>query len=411
MSRTKRILTSVLSLILVASYVRPAYAEFRLSDAIEEFGERRFLKPLPTRIKVGPVRVHPLLESKVTYDSNILLENRDAREDIVFNIKPGAIVELPFDKHQVSAGYQADFEIFSKSRDAKQNDQNQNFFALFDFHFPNWYVNILEKLSETSSRSGTTFTERVPRIQQSINPKIGYRWKRTIFEGGFRHLVRDYRRQANDNLDFQVVEWTGVVFYDLFARLKAVLEYQFGQMDYDDNYKRNANINQVRMGFEGELLPNVTAKVRTGMQFRDYEVSSEADYHSWIADVLFEYQVRKNVKLEAFFTREPVEATFGNVNYYLEHAVGGGVEYLFRPQWLVFTTFKFKRQNYAERATLGGQTQFRRDHPLSLDSGIRYDFRDWLSFELAYQFLYRQSNFDVFEYRDHQVSFGTTLAY
>ena len=387
------------------------FADFKLLDAIEEFGEKRYVKPLASRLKAGPVRIHPSLTNQAQYDSNILLASPDPREDVIFNIQPGVILELPIDKHQLAVGYEADFEYFSKRKDGNQNDQNQNFFALADFSFPSWYVNVLENFSETSGRSGTTFTERIPRYDQSINPKIGYRRKRFTFESGFRHFVRDFRRQIDDPFDFQMVEYTGVLFYDLFARLKALLEYQWGQIDYDDNAQRKGTFNQVRAGLEGEIFPNLIAKVRAGPQFRNYRLSSKPDFYSWVANVSLEYRIRKNLKLKTGFSRNAVEATFGNVNFYKEHLLNFGVDYQVRPKWTLFSEFRYFRHHYAERATISPVTAFRRDNHVRSRSGIRYEPQEWLDLVLDYEFLFRDSNFPDLEYTDHRVTLSSNLKY
>lgn len=408
--RTFRIF-SLLLLCLFTGRPFTAYADFKLIDAIEEFGEKRFVKTKPSRLQAGPLRIHPSLRSSVTYDSNILLENDDEREDVVYNIQPGVILELPINRHQIVAGYEADFEMFSKQRHNDQNDQNQNFFALADFRFPSWYINVLERFSETSGRSGTTFTERIPRYDQSINPKIGYHWKRFTLEAGFRHFMRDFRRQVDDRFDFEESAWTGVLYYDLFARLKALVEYQVAQIDYDDNHLRAGTFQQVRIGLDGEPMPNLRVKIRGGLQFRNYEESSEEDFNSFVGDIWAEYKIRPDLKLVARAGREPVEATFGEVNYYLEHRVGLGLEYSPWLRWTLFGGFDYIHHGYSERETLGSQTGFRRDHHFGGRYGLRYLMNDWLELELAYQHLHRRSNFAPLEYTDHKVSLASVLSY
>ena len=386
-----------------------AFADFKLLDAIEELGERRFVKSQPDRLVWKPVRIHPTLRTSVEYDDNILLEKDDPREDVVFNIKPGAVIEVPLGKHQFSSGYEAEFEVFTKNQ--KQNDQNQAFFSLLDLHFPDWYVNILETLKETSSRAGTTFSNRIPRIDQSVNPKVGYRWKRTIFETGFRHFYRNFRKEGNSAFDFHVLEWTEVVYYDLFARLKALGEYQVANIAYPHNHRRDAIVQQARVGLEGEVHPNVTVKFRIGPQFRNYQYTPKPNFNSWVADLKVNYQVRKNWKLNAEAAREAVEATFGDVNYYKEHAIRLGLEYTFRPQWILYTKGGFARHDYAERATLDNRTAFRRDKLATFEAGLRYLMREWLEFQLAYEYLRRDSNFQPFDYSDNRVSLTSALTY
>lgn len=392
--------------------LKPVHADgFKLTDAIEEFGEKRFIRLKPARLHAGPVRIYPSLRTSAEYDTNILLESTDAREDVIFNLKPGVILELPINRHQLAIGYEADIEVFSKSRSARQNDQNQSFFALVDLQFPSWYVNVLERFSETSGRSGTTFTDRIPRYDQSINPKIGYRWKRFTFEGAFQHALIDYRQQVNDAIDNQMVSWTGVLFYDLFARLKALLEYQVAQIDYDDDFTRNGTFQQVRIGFDGELMPNLRAKLKTGVQFRNYDESSEPNFNSWVANIWVEYAMRKNLKFTLTFDREPVEATFGSVNYYLQHSTGFGIEYEPWQKWILFTQWEYARQSYAERATVGTRSGYRRDSNFSTKYGIRYTMNEWMEIETYYQYLRRDSNFSSLDYTDHRFGISTNLTY
>jgi hypothetical protein len=400
-----------LSAVLLTASAGDVRADFKLTDAIEEFGEKRFVKDSPSRIPAGPLRIHPTLRKSITYDDNILFEPEDEREDIVYNIQPGAIIELPIQTHQIAIGYEAEFEIFNKERHHNQNDANQNAFALVDLRFPDWYINVLDYFSETSGRSGTTFTSRIPRFDHVINPKIGYKWNRTTFEAGFQHTTRDFRQQAFDSFDFQVVEWNGVVFYDLFARLKLLMEYKGGQIDYDDNRNRVGTFNQARIGLEGYPMENLLAKVRFGPQFRNYHRNSEKDFNSVVAAIDLEYQFRPDLKLLGKFSREPVEATFGEVNFYTEHFFSGGIEYQFRPQWTIYHETAFFKHHYAERETVGAHTGFRRDNHVALKTGLRYDFRDWWNFDLNYIFLHRNSNFPDFGYNDNRIVLESNLAY
>lgn len=397
---------AVLFLLFPARLLR---ADFKLLDAIQEFGEKRFVKSQTSRLKTGPLRLHPTLRSSVEYDDNILLQSDDPRDDVVFNIKPGVILELPIQRHQIAAGYEAEFEVFTK--DSRQNDQNQNFFALADLNFPSWYVNILEKFSETSSRSGTTFTGRIPRYDQSVNPKIGYRWKRVVFETAFRHFLRDFRRKVDGPLDFHLEEWSEVVYYDLFARLKALAEYQVAQIRYNHASGRDGTFQQVRFGLEGEVLPNITVKVRAGPQFRNYESSARTDFDSWVTSLSVDYQARKDLTLKFAFSREPVEATFQDVNFYKEHSLSTHVEYQMRRQWKLFSGFRYTRHDYGERATVDSQFGYRRDHHAAVEAGVRYTPMEWLELEAAYRFLRRDSNFPDFDYADNRFTLTSTLSY
>lgn len=385
------------------------YADFKLTDSIEEFGEKRYVRPREPRLTAGPLIFHPTLRTEVTYDDNILLEPDDGKDDIVFSVLPGMVIEVPIDVHQIAVGYEADIETFVKRDD--QNDQNQSAFALIDLNFPSWYINLLDRFSETSGRAGTTFTGRIPRFDHVVNPKIGYRWKRMTFEGSFSHITRNFRRQVDDRLDFQMVDWTGVVYFDLFARLKALLEYKVIQIDYDDDFLRNGTFQQARIGLEGQLRPNLEVKAKIGAQFRDYEEEERNDFNSWVTDILFEYHFRDNIKLDLEFAREPVESTFAGSNFYTEHLVRAGVEYDVIPRVQLYVDAAYFKHDYSERSTIGTKTAYRHDHHIQAETGVRYKFREWWQFELAYNYLRRNSNFSLFDYTNNRVTLSSNIYY
>ncbi len=189
------------------------------------------------------------------------------------------------------------------------------------------------------------------------------------------------------------------------------MEYQISQIDYEDNPVRAGTFHQVRAGFVGEPMRNLRVKVRGGLQFRNYGATSETDFSSFVGDIWTEYQMRPDLKFIVRAGREPVEATFGDVNYYLEHRAGFGVEYSPWLKWTLFSSFDFIRHGYKERATLGDQTGFRKDNHIGGRYGIRRLVSDWMEVELAYEHLNRLSNFSGLDYTDHRVSLSSNLTY
>jgi hypothetical protein len=400
-------------LVLTFLFAHPfkALAEYELLDAIKEFGEKRFIDVKPTKLALGPVRIHPTIRSNVEFDTNVYLQEKKGTEDIVWHTSPGVVLELPINRHQIAVGYEADFENFTKTRNHSQNDQNQQFFTLVDLNFPRFYINFLEEFRETSSRAGTTFSERIPRYDNSVHPKVGIRMGRTIFEAAFRHFIRDYRRSIDDSRDFQNVDWTGIVYYELFARLKALAEYKYGQIDYDDNFLRKATINEALLGLDGELMPNLTLQVKVGPHFRNYIESQETDFNSWIGTASFDYEMRENLRFNLTLKRNALEATFGDVNYLKRHLIGLGFEWDVLPRWTLYGRTKYYKDNYSERTTRAGRTGYRRDDHFGWETGLIYRLREWMEFEAGYQFARRDSNFSTFDYTDHRLSLASHLTY
>lgn len=410
-SRMKKKLGCLVLFFLPVLFCDPVllYADFKLQDSIREFGEKRWVQAGPRRLKAGPLRIHPSLRTAVTYDDNVYLTHTKKKSDVIFTVVPGAIIELPIDKHQIALGYEADFETLTIN--SHQNAQNQNFFALADFHFPSWYVNCLERLIHTSDRAGTTFTQRIKRLDQSLTPKFGYKWKRATFEVGYLNFMRRFDQTVYKPYNFNENGLTGVFYYDLFARLKALVDYMWAQIDYPGDHTRKNTINQARIGLEGEIFPELLVKLRIGPQFKDYHLRSRHNFNSWVASAEIEYEMRKNLRFEVGVNREAVEATFADVNYYIENGIHFRTEYTFRPQWVGYLELGWYLNDYQERATIENRSGYRHDNHIMAKPGLRYLFRDWLEFELSYQFFRRNSNFSFFSYGDHQVTFTSLLKY
>ena len=168
----------------------------------------------------------------------------------------------------------------------------------------------------------------------------------------------------------------------------------------------------MRLGLEGEIRPDLFVRLKVGPHLRNYKKSTEVDFNSWVGSLELEYDFRSNIHFELEGYRDAVEATFQDVNFYKQHGIRFLGEYEFQPHWTAFSETEYYRNDYAERATVGRTVaQFRDDNHILTDLGLRYAFREWMEFELAYHFKHRESNFPEFDYTDHRVSLTSSISY
>jgi uncharacterized protein (PEP-CTERM system associated) len=67
--------------------------------------------------------------------------------------------------------------------------------------------------------------------------------------------------------------------------------------------------------------------------------------------------------------------------------------------------------NYPDETTVGTETAKRSDVFFEVGASLRYQMRRWLAFELGYNYLSLDSNFNEFDYQDNRIRASVLLSY
>ena len=192
--------------------------------------------------------------------------------------------------------------------------------------------------------------------------------------------------------------------HQTFPKTKLLVEYDFGQIRYDNTPARDSDFHQLLGGVTGKLTAKTTATIKAGMAFRDYEDASTPNFDTGVvyADIIHKFSEKDALKLAIYRTAN--ESTYQNNNYYKLLDVRGTYDHYFKPRLLGFITGLYQTHSYPRNSTEEGETRKRKDNYYSIGAGFKYYFRKWFTVTLQAEHILRESNFRIFTYQDNLIT-------
>lgn len=352
-------------------------------------------------LKVGEAEITPWGEITVQYDDNVFLEPDNEKDDIIVTLTPGVGLELPFDDHLFTFDYHADINRFTdySSQDATEHyvsgDLELNFQQDLTF-------NIYDDYKRVYDRPSTEDTTRVKRADNTIGIKGKLQKERLGVQLGYEHFTRDYLSEDTyDVYDRNENIYSLVLTHQTFPKTELLLEYDFGQVRYDEDVRSDSDYHQILVGAVGQVTEKTTATVKAGYQMRDYDRDSEPDFDTGVlySELIHKFSNRDALKLS--FLRSAEESTYDVNNYYKIENVTAIYDHYFTAKLLGFVNGLYQINSYPRESTEGTETKKRKDKYYSLGAGLRYYMKEWLTLTLKAEHIARDSNFGVYDYDEN----------
>lgn len=369
-------------------------------------------------LQLGPFRLLPTLGLSLEYDDNILLTPDDELEDFIWHITPGIMVELPSRRYAVRLGYQADILRYMDNTDLDTVHHQ----ALADARVDSTIglgLRLTDRFLITDEFSGfpvPELTQRVERWENTLDAGGEYTLReRFTFDANFRWFMVDYKDDPQfeqfDRDDYTV---SGTVFYRVFPKTSVLGELDYGMVRYDQPVAardRDSDAWRFLVGVKGDLTAKTTALIKVGWEWRDYENNAREDWDGFIAEGNIVWKYRDPSEVRLFGGRANVESLEEGRNYYITNYAGVEVRHFLSDRLLVRVRGLGGLNDYPQDASVGEALPEREDTFFEAGVSVRYQMRRWVALELGYEFLYRDSNFDINDYRANRVKASVLLSY
>ncbi len=356
------------------------------------------------------LEIHPRFGTEYELDDNIFLTDTGKKTDSIFTETVGIGVKAPFGNHRLKFDYDAKFLQFADR--SNQNTQDQSFGVGADMKFTNAYLNVNEKLARTTDRAGTTFTERVPRVQNTVDAILGYKWNRLTLENEYENFVKHYQKSTERSLDYNSNSYSTRAFVDITPKVQIFPEYKFTHYDYERNQGRDGNANAIAAGIRGELLPKTTLFSKFGYEHVSYDGAAEPDVDSFITEIGAGWTPREKTKIDFGWTRTNEQSTFSTANSFVQNLLYVNLKQRLTEKITFSNVFAWTQQDYNERViatSAAGFTGERKDSLIDEDIELAYLFTEWLNGYIRYQFSHRDSQSSLFDYVDNKMIVGMKL--
>ncbi|WP_457578086.1 outer membrane beta-barrel protein, partial [Desulfomarina sp.] len=188
------------------------------------------------------------------------------------------------------------------------------------------------------------------------------------------------------------------------------LEYKFIDVAYDQSTQIDNNSHFIYGGIKWDTTEKLAMLFKVGYQNKKFDDNSlgQEDFDGIAFDLQFTYRYseKTTMSLDMYRTNEETD----NFQASDKTVVGSvfGYKQKFTERLSGSFDFTYENSDYSNLHTVTAED--RDDWTIVLRPAGQYLFRDWLMFELAYQYERRESTDDFFDYDSNSVIFSINLA-
>ncbi len=369
-------------------------------------------------IQAGPFRVHPFLELSGEWNDNIVLAPRDETKDFIWIISPGIFVDLPARQYSLRLAYRADIlrykdeDQLNTTHHTLQGEARVNFTGGLSLSASDEF----KRTTEFTGFPVPELTERIDRNQNLLKAGAEYTVRERIgLALDYSHFWVDYRDEPIfDELDRMDQQIGVTLFFRVLPKTSILGEYDYQWIRYDQDAvarDRDSNSNKFKVGLKGDLTEKTTLIGKVGYEFKNYDNPARDDWRGLIVELEAIYKYQEPSQLRLFGARANFESTFEGNNFFVATYGGVEVRHQLRPRLLLVLTGLIGSNDYPESTTVGTETKERLDRFYQVSAALRYQIRQWLAVEGAYDHLVRDSNFADFDYTNNRVRTTVSLTF
>ena len=364
-------------------------------------GAREFKDINGIRIGQGTLKSGVSLTGQ--HDSNVFLTSNNKKADYISILSPKVLFDLPMgidSRHLFQALYAADMAAFSDY--SGQNYINQNAGLNLNLILPFGYFNVNDDFKDTVDRSSTEFTDQIRRRENRAAVAVGVEINRLTYELAFANFIKRYDDSTYRTLEYNEDVVSGTVYYQLFPKTKALVQYDHGMIDYSRDASRDASYDQFMAGLRGELTDKITGTVKLGYQLRDYDDAGEQGYEGLVSETGIDIAFTERRSLTLKYISKALESVYGANNYYDAHMLSAEFQQKLKGGFSLLLGAGYARNLYPETDTT--LSVKRADTVVSGKSTLRYEVKDNMRVNLGYEHKENLSNIDSKEYVDNLTS-------
>lgn len=332
-----------------------------------------------------------LVSEDLSYDDNIYLTDGNEKDSFISKTQAGVTYANPI----AGSGLELNATALG-GYNAYTEDNGKNGFwnAYANVDVKNDLLKIGDSFLYTSDQANSELTERAKRLNNNF-----YLSAKTSTDKKFGFGV-----VANDSYDYYIDNpWkydltrnrlnAGVqAFYNISSKTSAFVEYVYTNIAYKDNTNNDSDGSAVALGVEGKIAQKVSGVAKVNYVMRDYShdmegYSSYEDLVGYYVALSWNPTERNTVRLSG--ERRFEESVYENNRYFTDTLVSLYGSHKLSDKLTAGLTLAYENMAY-DRANNNGVK--RSDDLFTVRPELDYQFQEWLSAGVWYQFRNRDSN-------------------
>ncbi len=328
---------------------------------------------------------------ELSYDDNIYLTNDNRVGSAISSTKLGALYDLTVPNSSLKGKFSA---IGGYNAYQKHNHKNGFWDALVNADFGNDLFKVGDTFLLTSDPANLEITVRDQRINNKayISYKTSTKNKLSI---GFK-ASDEYEKYTSGGvmtaLDRNRVNAGVGIYYNVSEKTSLLAEYTYTALAYDSNHENNSTGGIAALGIEGKLASKVTGEAKATYNYRNYShdkagCDNYGDLFGYNVSITWEPTTKNLLRLSG--TRDFEEILYPNNRYFVSTGVNLYGAQKIKDKFTVGLTLGYDNLSYPKDDGTGVK---RSDDVYTVRPELNYQFKEWLSAGVWYQYRRRASN-------------------
>ncbi|MFA7062332.1 MAG: outer membrane beta-barrel protein [Pedobacter sp.] len=360
-------------------------------------------------IKLGPVEVHPYLSLRETYSDNIYLTPDNKEHDFITSINPGLFLQLPFRRHVVSLGGSTTLNRYAIN--SSENTTDWSLYGAGDFYFGSRFnLKVSDNYTNSHEPRSQSSTSEIERYQNNTAAtsltyvladisKVQLDYSRTYLK------YRTYGfRSRNEDLV------SAYLYYRILPRTSAFVEYEFKNVGFMDSTSTlDNNVHSGLLGVTWELSERSKGTIKGGYLVKNFDLQSQGSIDDFTASLDISHYFSDYNFMKLAGARTVNESSLQGTRY----SVSTGINGEFTHRFLDRISSTIKASYIEERFSdiVPGDLQIRKDRVVQVGAALQYNFRRWLESSLEYYWRNKDSNIDIYDSTENNISLTIKVSF
>ncbi len=224
------------------------------------------------------------------------------------------------------------------------------------------------------------------------------------------NFILGYEDEINQFLDRVDNGFDLYGYFNYSLKTSFFIEYKFVDVAYDERIEIDNTSNFWYGGIKWDTTEKLGLLFKLGYQDKKYEDTSQGqeDFDGMVYDIQFLYRFSEKtvLELDSYLTNEETDNFLASD----KTVIGAGLTYRqkFSERWSGSLGVIYEDAEYSDMGV--ADIDDRDDQTIFIRPGVQYLFREWLMFELAYEYESRESNQDLFDYDTNTFMFFVNFA-
>jgi len=375
-------------------------------------------------------RIKPFISVREVYDSNVFrVQDKEFLKDLVGDDQLHDFITI------LSAGVNLNYEISRQKLELllredliyfkHYDDQNAN----QDTANGNLYLRAYDKFSAKINGLYTKVVEpkeyfltdeKIYRTNKGGGIELGYDMPLGFtIKAGFKQEYVDFSIPELDVRERTIRIFTGGISYTISPDSEFDIFYARDMLDYDKlefiggNLVENDSIGDtIKCVFNKKISPETLVSLSAGYHQRKYDEFDERDFHGFIGKADVSYGITEKLTLMARAERNLYEETFLDQIYSVNETIGLGASYKATEKIKAYIYGSTTTKSFKGDSNITGIDSPERDDDIDeFKTGVMWTPIKRLDIDLLYRYEKRDSNFDIYTYKDHGVEIGISYTF